>query len=466
MKRKFKNLLRVTLILCITLIAVNCAKEELSDQQKTNAAIDKAQKWFKDYQTNGDNLGMFQNSNYQWTNAQVKKAKDGTEFIVVPIAATKVNPNEIWEQKLYIYKIAQNNYTALLYEFYPENTTNANLGNFSGHIIAWDLKTGFVKAAKFVNDKRIENGVVEILSNENLNLTNRTNLDPDIETTGGGIALREVVVQNNYKDTFIFYIPSGSNSSGGNYSNYTESHGGGSNGSSNTNTPKNQDPKNPCDQIKDLLNYKPNDPSSMKANINWLKTKVNATVNSKECGVEIKKLMNPDETYRYEFNQVLSADQFSVPLTTGFSYVGGLHSHPADGYAMFSYQDVRFLLEAYDGASDSRKGEVFNSVVCKDNAGNTNVYMIKIDNVDALRTQVNAVWNDPNYTKFTAEKDRINAIHKDQAKLYYQSKGQLEKSFLVQFASFGITMYKADAGLNNFNKLNLNNSTLTTIPCT
>jgi len=91
--------------------------------------------------------------------------------------------------------------------------------------------------------------------------------------------------------------------------------------------------------------------------------------------------------------------------------------------------------------------------------------MLKIDNIDVLRTQINAVWNDPNYAKFQDEEARIKAIHKDQAKLYAKSNGQLEKSFLKQFGAFGVSIYKADATLNSFNKLASSNSTVTSTPC-
>ena len=91
--------------------------------------------------------------------------------------------------------------------------------------------------------------------------------------------------------------------------------------------------------------------------------------------------------------------------------------------------------------------------------------MMKIDNIDALRTQIGAVWNEPNYAEYSTEKTRIDAIHLDQAKLYAKSNGQLEKSFLQQFAAFGISIYKGDATLSSFDKLALSNSTVTSTPC-
>ncbi|SHH23362.1 hypothetical protein SAMN05444372_1382, partial [Flavobacterium micromati] len=147
------------------------------------------------------------------------------------------------------------------------------------------------------------------------------------------------------------------------------------------------------------------------------------------------------------------------------SYVGGLHSHPSDGYAMFSFQDIRFLLNVYDEASSIRKQEAFNGLVVKDAAGNTNTYMLKIENIESLRTQINNVWNDPNYSKFQNENDRIKKIHKDQAEIYAKSNGNLEKSFLEQFKDFGIVLFKADATTDHFDKLTLNNSIVTQTPC-
>lgn len=87
----------------------------------------------------------------------------------------------------------------------------------------------------------------------------------------------------------------------------------------------------------------------------------------------------------------MSNEEFSVALSIGSSYVGGFHSHPSEGYAMFSFQDIRFLLNVYDKASSTRKDEAFNGLVCKDSKGITNTNMIKIDNVEALRTQLQCV---------------------------------------------------------------------------
>lgn len=469
--KKLKNIAKTLFVVSFALLIVNCANEDVGSRESPQTKISGAKTWFKDYEAKGANFELFQNLNYDWTRAEAKNVKDGTEIIIVPVIGQKKDQNKIWEQRLYIYKVGKNNYTALLYEIYPDDKVfpaeqiSFDSGNFSGYIAAWDLKNGFVKAAKFENDKIIENGFVELISKENLNFAGRKNLDPDIETTGGVIALREVVVENNYRDTYIIQIPRDSvNNLGGSSESYTYSHGGGS--GSGTNTPVTSQPAtNPCDQIRNVLNYSSNGTNVLKPDINWLKDVVKAPVNDKERGVEVRKKMNPDETYRYETTRIFSDQQFSVALSTNFDNVGGVHSHPSDGYAMFSFQDVRFLLNLYEAASSIRKDEVFNGLVCKDKAGNTSTYMLKIDDIEALRKQVKDVWDNQKYARFSVEKDRIEAIHKDQAVKYKDSNGQLEKSFLQQFAAFGISIYKADDTLNSISKLSLNYSGVTPTPC-
>ncbi len=233
-------------------------------------------------------------------------------------------------------------------------------------------------------------------------------------------------------------------------------------------------PKDHCSQIKTLLDFDSNSPNSLKANLNWLKEKVNAPANTTENGFVISKKMVYPENYKYNFTQVPSGGAYSIEFKTGTGYVGTAHSHPSTEYAMFTFQDVRSLIEVYDKANTT-KDEVFVALVCKDKSGVTNTYMLKIDyikgvngdlrdNIGGLKAQVNAVWDHPDYAKYTDE-EKIEAIHQKQAQIYDKSNGQLEKSFLEQFKDFGISLYKADAELNNFSKLTLNNGVVTSTPC-
>ncbi len=63
----------------------------------------------------------------------------------------------------------------------------------------------------------------------------------------------------------------------------------------------------------------------------------------------------------------------------------------------------------------------------------------------------------------------MQRIHDEQRIKYDNNRNQLEKSFLQQFALYGVSLYKAtDDSLNNWNKLELSTSTPLTvqsIPC-
>lgn len=242
MKRNIKKIVILSVVLVIAVIFSRCQNDEyFLKNDDTNLASVKT--WFSKYEGNGDNLELFQNLNYEWQKAEIKEGKDGTQLIVVPIVEVKKEQNEDWEQRLYIYKIDQNNYKALLYEFYPENLAYANSNDFNGYISVWDLKTGFIKAAKFVNDKIVENGDVEILSKDKLAVKNTTakvpqesNFDDDTSVTVGGIQLRAVVVQNNYIDSMYYVSRRGTDYMGGSSEDYTSGYGGGGGGSGSNTT--------------------------------------------------------------------------------------------------------------------------------------------------------------------------------------------------------------------------------------
>ncbi|HEY1195218.1 hypothetical protein [Flavobacterium sp.] len=178
----------------------------------------------------------------------------------------KKDQDENWEQKLYIYQVSNKDYKALLYEFYPENLENDSVDSkkFSGYIAAWDLKTGFVKSAKFVNNSIVENGVVKVLSEEQLKLRTATNksdaraLDSEDGTMNGSspapTQLKEVIINNSYKDPFVsVYFPSGSDNSGFSIVDYTSSYGGGSSGGSGNSIMPPPPPKLPISDIKKFL---------------------------------------------------------------------------------------------------------------------------------------------------------------------------------------------------------------------
>lgn len=226
-------------------------------------------------------------------------------------------------------------------------------------------------------------------------------------------------------------------------------------------------PPTPCDQVKKLGDPTKN---NIKPNVDSLKQKVNSSDNTNEIGFETKKIENPDETYTYVNTNVTSTNQFSIPITTYFNNIGGGHSHPIGSYPMFSFGDVKFLSEAYDSASPSRKDEVFYVLVCKDpSTGLLNTYSIRVDDINALINNVDATINNQTFAEIDNEEGRLEKIHLNQARTYSICGGDYEKSFLQQFAAFGIALYQAtDDTMTHWSKLELDtnpNNPVKKLPC-
>lgn len=463
MKQKSIKFSKVILLYFIIVFS-SCENENLTTDNP-NPSFSTAKSWFEEFKAKENFQPIFKDLIYNWQDASITSLTNGTKAVTVPVVYPNQSQEYAGHKILYFYpKKSGEDFDVTLFEFIPnpkkvqtrQNTIDLN--TFDGYIINWDLRNGFIRGSKFEQNLSVNDISLKVIYSKN----NNNYKDAPI------IALDEVVIigkpRSNTGGSYTFVITGnyssfGNGTNSGNYAN--SPYVGGGRGDSNSNSTTKT---NPCDQLKKMID--PTNTTNIKAQIDWLKSKVNALVNNKEFGVEVQKRMNADETFRYEYNRIDSPNEFSVSLTTGGMNIGGIHSHPENGYAMFSFQDVRFLLNAYDGASSTRSDDVFTMMVCKDNNGVTNTYNLKIDNIDALRNNVNSVWNNPKYSRYTTDDTRRDAIHKDQAIIYKNSNGELEKSFLEQFKDFGISLYKTDATNTSFNKLALNSSkTVTSTPC-
>jgi hypothetical protein len=210
-----------------------------------------------------------------------------------------------------------------------------------------------------------------------------------------------------------------------------------------------------CEELKQLGN-KASDKPDIKADVDYLKEKVKQKANLVEFGVEFKKELLVDGTFKYHKTRVTNNLESSVELFTGTAHIGGAHSHPQTGYSMFSYGDLKFLVTAYDDASPGRKPEVVLIMVSKDKiTGSIDTYAIKVDNIAVLRKQVYDIWDSPDYIGMN-EKNKIIKIHEEQAIKYERDKKDLEKSFLQQFGGTGFSLYKAsDDSMTKWDNLQL-----------
>lgn len=245
MKPTLKKTARIVLI-SFALILWSCENDSSSSgtQIPQDTSIQSAKKWFDAYEDKGENIVLMQNLDYNWNDAQLTKSEDGTETIIVPINELKKDQGDLWEQKLYIYKSDEARYTALLFEAYsnknikPESQS-VDGGDFTGYITVWDLKKGFVRGAKFLNNQVVEEGVAAFSIDRNK--TNRapetgecifSDLDDGCHNDGGdgaAIPLREVIVKGPSTGTPVIYTPRGPVIGGTTPGGYTSPGGGGGN---------------------------------------------------------------------------------------------------------------------------------------------------------------------------------------------------------------------------------------------
>lgn len=230
--------------------------------------------------------------------------------------------------------------------------------------------------------------------------------------------------------------------------------------------PKITIPTEPCVQLSKLVD--PNRGSgNIKSDVDALKQMVKSNQNNHEMGFETTQSLDSIGNLLYD-STLKTGGALSVSLGTGKNYIGGGHSHPSDGHPMFSFGDVKYLRDLYKDTQYQRvRKEVFYILVCKDkNTEETKTYAIKIDNFTALDDNVNEIW-DVKYENIADEKSKLKAIHKKQAFKYNKCNGDYEKSFLEQFAAFGISLYEAtNENLTNWDKLSLDeNSEVKPTPC-
>ncbi len=253
MRKKITKLSFSLLILFVAILFVKCTQDERADNNDVaqSANIVDAKKWFAEYESNGENYSHLQNLDYQWDKAKDTRSDDGTKTIIVPVNEVKSDPRDFWEQRLYIYKTGKEDYKALLYEIYTNKyvarkNQSFDGGSFTGFVSVWDLKTGFVRAAKFENNKVVETGVVEVIDISQRNSTNRAPIEApciyadfgdggcggksagDSAGTVNGGGLRDVVITVPGKGSPVeYYGPRGPVIGGGTTGGYTSPNGGG-----------------------------------------------------------------------------------------------------------------------------------------------------------------------------------------------------------------------------------------------
>ena len=162
---------------------------------------------------------------------------------------------------------------------------------------------------------------------------------------------------------------------------------------------------------------------------------------------------------------------------SGDYYFGSIHTHPyPGGVPMFSWTDMFSLQQFWQNATLSNRNEIIIFLVCKDDSGVNQVYALTINNTDALTNTIfNEVQTEINPTNLAEipvnEQQNYITAHMDKklTDLYAESNNK-ELTFLNRFKDFGISLYKANSTLTNWDMLtiqnpNTPNASILSTPC-
>ncbi|WP_166924638.1 hypothetical protein [Flavobacterium poyangense] len=467
---KIKKAIRAVFIFSIAVLAINCETEKLAfdeqaDQTKT---ILSAKTWFEEYESSGKNYELVQNLNYDWQEAKLTKSEDGTPTIIVPVLELKKEERELWEQKLYIYKLDNDKYKALVFEAYSNKNVkresqSVDRGDFTGYMTVWDLKTGPVRAAKFVNNRLVEEGVAEFSIKRSM--TAKAPPDPpcvyaDFGDGGCGglgngdgpaIPLRSVVVTGPSKGTPVIYTPRFTPPTGGGTTpgSYT-SPGGGNSGGGTPPPPA----ANPCEKIKVLMA----DPNFI-AKLEELKKK---TKKKHESGYSQSK----NGSFTELTIAPSSGSTDALRINTTADMIGYIHTH----------------LDEYETGQVNMEGDLLTRKPIKMfSPADVGVFLKLVKNAQANNIPIDSVYgvmvsSDGNYQlRFTGDPTQINTnfdwdaetLNKDY--VTYMKKGNKE----IYFLSFlkdkgyinGIELYKINKDKTSTKKVLDANKKVVNVNC-
>ncbi|MBJ2125639.1 hypothetical protein [Flavobacterium sp. IB48] len=265
--KRMKKMLIVFLVLGTSMLTTNCANEEIGNGQlvREDPKITQAKEWFESYKSDsatgkseeGEFSKAFGNLDYYWENAKVTKLEDSSTGIAVPV---KDNPeaSDYKGQKMLYLRESDSKYQAILQEIFPESKEKitdeqkklgfGDLSLFSGYIINWDLKDGFLKGAR-LKDGLVIADVTAVMTflDENVATAKMIEMFDDSSNYGserddtlqkGGTAaipLNNVIVtQKSPAPAPRDFTIAGAFGDGGSNGNPNTPTGGGSNGNSDT----------------------------------------------------------------------------------------------------------------------------------------------------------------------------------------------------------------------------------------
>jgi hypothetical protein len=202
--------------------------------------------------------------------------------------------------------------------------------------------------------------------------------------------------------------------------------------------------------------------------INNLKTK---TTGHKEYAYSISRQYN-NSTHEFDFDtEYMEGGEYEVSVRVGDHWKGNVHNHPKDGQSIPSIGDI-LTLEYTKKYIAPKAAVAYNIVVCANPASPNDtstaiVYAIVTSDYTALETKVNELLNRNDLINKTL-KDKQDKLLTEYGKLYKNvqtNSAGMEKKFLELFNGFGMDLMKLDPTTGKWNKITLQNNTLTQTPC-
>lgn len=222
----------------------------------------------------------------------------------------------------------------------------------------------------------------------------------------------------------------------------------------------------PCETLAQLSDLTIDSANDFSNKVNELKNKITSN-QTNEWAFSIERTTSYNATTNenntdYNTTDIIEGDVTSSKTWKGDDYIGGVHTHPKLGHAVFSWSDIRNLKLTHNEAHRGNKKHVFYMVVST-NPNNSNqplIYSIKVNDIIKLQAKIDEDWNDLELVSdYPDEKEREIEINRILGIKYDENKSNLEKYFLQKFGDYGIDLYKAQNGnLNDWAKLNLDNN--------
>jgi hypothetical protein len=226
-----------------------------------------------------------------------------------------------------------------------------------------------------------------------------------------------------------------------------------------------QPSQTPCETLRDVIQN-----AKVALAIQALAPK---TLLKSESAYQIeRKYSSQTQTYTYT-TTLKEGDNFNTTVQVGGYIKGQAHNHPENGQSIPSITDLKWLSACQENIYPA-SANAYNIVVCPNPASPNDpstaiIYAVTVDNLENLTNQMNTVFG-ADFDTLTADQQRelIKEINDKYAEKFgdvQNSAAGMEKKFLELYATFGISLYKFDDNANNWNKLNLQNNTVTPQPC-